>query len=176
LDGSRRRLRYTFDKTFHVSPFLSLDQRYDWLFSQPDDTLLVQSQNVTRGNGGSGGGCECMFTAQLRMRRVEPSRVTPWYMAWVVLVAFPLLTWRLQWWIHYEAFLLWWKGAVFYPHPTGATNAFTRAVVTVMTPLAMLASAFTGGSAAAAPAGDNKEQGPAAAVSGGRHAQRRTSA
>jgi len=34
-------LRWQFDKRFHVSPFLPMDMRYDWRFSEPGDTLSV---------------------------------------------------------------------------------------------------------------------------------------
>jgi hypothetical protein len=131
--SSRRRLQYTFSKSFHVSPFMGLDHTYTWLFTEPGQTLVVQSQNDRKSDGAR------MFNAQLRMRRVDLSAAK---LLWVVLFAFPLLTWRLQWWIHYEAFWVWWKGVEFYPHPTGATNAFTRLVAALFTPVVLLAQAW----------------------------------
>lgn len=107
-----RRLRYSWRKDFHVSPFMSInDQSYDWIFTEPGDTLLIQSQNI-RDDGVR------MFNTQTRLVR-QGSELTFWQLAWAVCIAFPLLTWRLQWWIHYEAFRLWWKGVSLYPHPTG---------------------------------------------------------
>lgn len=133
VPSARRRLQYNFDKAFHVSPFMGLDHTYKWLFTEPGDTLVVQSQNDRKSDGAR------MFNAQLRLRRVDLSALT---LLWVVLFAFPFLTWRLQWWIHYEAFWVWWKGVEFYPHPTGATNTFTRVVAALFTPIVLLAQGW----------------------------------
>jgi DUF1365 family protein len=124
-----RRLRFDFSKNFHVSPFLPMDHTYSWVFTAPDETLLVQSQN--RASDGV-----AVFHTQLRLTR-QPA-LTWQGMAYLLLVAFPLLTYRIQWFIHVEAFRLWLKGAQLYGHPHGSTNTFTRVVEALFTPIAAL--------------------------------------
>lgn len=135
-----RRLRFKFAKSFHVSPFMSLhDQEYDWIFTEPGfelgspgGTLLVQNQNIRRVKQGEEERGERMFNSQLRLVKQE---LTPLGLCYLVFIAFPLLTLRVQWWIHVEAVKLWWKGVELYAHPTGASNAFVRTVELLFTPL-----------------------------------------
>ena len=42
--GDGASLRWTFDKSFHVSPFMPMDCRYDWRFNAPGDDLRVHMQ------------------------------------------------------------------------------------------------------------------------------------
>jgi DUF1365 family protein len=153
--GGHRRLRFRWLKTFHVSPFMEMRHVYDWVFSEPGETLLVQSQNSQAADGLR------MFTTQLRLLRVPgpegTGRLTFGGLAWAVFFAFPILTWRVQAWIHVEAFRLWWKGVPFVPHPTGASNGFTRLVSAVMTPVMAVSDWWSGGNAAAAVAGVDEE-------------------
>ena len=147
-----RRLRFRFQKTFHVSPFMPVqDQSYDWIFSQPalslgdarGEALVVQSQNLQRaaGSAGAGGGAAParMLYTQLRLAR-QP--LTPFALAYLVLVAFPLLTFRVQWWIHVEAVRLWLKGVALFPHPTGASNAVVRTFEAVFAAVLWLTNAW----------------------------------
>lgn len=95
-----------------------LSRSYDWRFSQPNgSTLLVQSANWKDG--------ERVFTVQLMLERAPLTRA---HLAYMLFWAFPFLTFRIQWWIHYEAFRLWWRGAELFPHPTGARNCFVDTV------------------------------------------------
>ena len=129
-------------KSLHVSPFMPMDQAYDWIFSPPAEELRVFSRNLQLGGRGSsrlcpavaaGGGAPrvdagpCVFTTSLTLTR-QPGPVTSWTLLWLLAVAFPLLTQRVQAWIHVEAYRLWAKGVPLYPHPTGATSALTRVV------------------------------------------------
>jgi DUF1365 family protein len=159
LQAGAPHLRFTWAKDFHVSPFFGMDhmcvQRaplvlagppkrpalphctpspharpasYDCRFSQPNGhTLLVQSANWKGG--------ERVFTTQLMLERVALTRAS---LAYMLFWAFPLLTFRIQWWIHYEAFRLWGKGVGLFPHPTGARNAFVDTVEALV--LALMAT------------------------------------
>jgi DUF1365 family protein len=73
-----------------------------------------------------------VFSTQLLLERAPATRAR---LAYLLLVAFPLLTFRIQWWIHYEAARLFVKGAALFPHPAGAQNACTRAVEAMLTPV-----------------------------------------
>lgn len=126
LPYGTRLLCYRWEKDFHVSPFMDLEQTYHWAFAEPGEVLYTRSVNTRRKTG------EKLFTTQLRLTRVPGAgtdgQTTALQIAWAIFVAFPLLTWRLQWWIHYEAVRLFRKGVGLYPHPTGASNTFTRSV------------------------------------------------
>lgn len=126
------RLRFQWQKDFHVSPFMSMDHTYDWIFSTPGSTLLVQSQNIRAG--------ERYFATQTRLVRRD---VTLSSLLYFLLVAFPALTLRIQIWIHIEAFRLWWKGVPLHAHPLGSSSGFTRLVAALMVPLMWIVGLFT---------------------------------
>ena len=39
-------VEFEFQKDFHVSPFLDMDYRYRWTFTNPDDCLVVHMKNL----------------------------------------------------------------------------------------------------------------------------------
>ena len=118
-------LRFKWAKDFHVSPFFGMDHEYDWRFSQPGDgTLLVQSRNLRGG--------ECVFSTQLLLESAPATRSR---LAYFLFVAFPLLTLRIQFMIHYEAVRIFRKGVGLFPHPTGASNAFIRTMEAIASPI-----------------------------------------
>ena len=116
-------LRYTWAKAFHVSPFFGMDHTYEFIFSQPSwkqqgsssssssaaPTLLVQSRNIL-----PSGVTALSVQLLLERRAVEASRL---FWLYILFWAFPLLTFRVQIWIHVEALRLWFKGAKYYPKP-----------------------------------------------------------
>ena len=61
---------------------------------------------------------------------MKPLRTLVTTLLWMLLWAYPVLTWRVQWWIHREAFALWWKGVAIVPYldPTEAARELDRAV------------------------------------------------
>jgi hypothetical protein len=127
-----RRSRFHFKKDFHVSPFMPMDQEYEWIFSEPADTMLVQNMNMAGRNS--------VFVSQLRLSKQALSLVQLLYL---LFVAFPLLTHRIQLWIHVEAFRLWWKGVDLFPHPHGSSSGFTKLVTSFMAPFMALAAMFS---------------------------------
>ena len=40
-----RAWRFSFEKEFHVSPFMPMDMRYDWCFGAPGEGLHVHMEN-----------------------------------------------------------------------------------------------------------------------------------
>lgn len=97
--------RYHLRKAFHVSPFMDMDQRYDWRFHEPGPTINVHMQTFE-------GGAK-MFDATMRLER-RP--ITPANLA-RVLVRYPVMTVRVVTAIHWQALRLWRKGAPFFVHP-----------------------------------------------------------
>jgi len=76
---------------------------------------------------------------------LEREPLTFVHLAFMIFIAFPFLTFRIQWWIHYEAFRLWWRGMELFPHPTGARNAFVDTVEALVLVLLATGSFFKGG-------------------------------
>jgi DUF1365 family protein len=102
-EGSRH---FDFDKSFHVSPFLPMDMRYRWCFSQPLDRLFVNMQNFRHE--------ERVFDATLTLRR-EPIGAAALLR---VLASFPFMTLKIIAAIHWQALKLWLKRTPIYAHPS----------------------------------------------------------
>ena len=101
--------RFEFDKHFHVSPFLPMDMRYQWCFSEPLGRLFVHMQNFKGG--------EQMFDATLALVREPVSGPA----LLKVLATFPLMTLKVIAAIHWQALRLWIKRTPFYDHPRVAS-------------------------------------------------------
>jgi DUF1365 family protein len=72
--------RYRFHKTFHVSPFMSMDVDYDWRFLAPGKQLVIHMGNRKAGSK--------FFDATLTLTRREISGPT---LAWC-LIRYPFMT------------------------------------------------------------------------------------
>lgn len=99
------KLRFRFDKRFHVSPFMPMDQRYDWRFSEPGPRLTVFMANLRSG--------ERVFDATLRLRRREIGTAS----LAAALIRYPMASLRVLAAIYWQALRLWAKGVPFHPHP-----------------------------------------------------------
>lgn len=92
-------------KRFHVSPFQPMEQSYRWSFSAPEEALSVAMQNLENG--------AVVFEADLVMRRRELTARELWRQQ----RRLPWITLKVIFAIHWNALLLWLKGATFYTHP-----------------------------------------------------------
>jgi uncharacterized protein len=104
-----RRLVWSFDKSFHVSPFVGMDRRYVWTFSRPDESLYVNME-VLRGE-------QHEFDATLALHRSPVDGAALNRVLW----RYPLMTCQVITGIYWQALRLWLKGAHVYAHP-GASD------------------------------------------------------
>jgi DUF1365 family protein len=99
---------YRFGKDFHVSPFMAMNQHYDWRFTTPGERLAVHMVNEEQG--------QPIFDATLRAERhelcAESIRNT--------LVRQPLMTGKVISAIYWHALRLRLKGTPFHDHPAYA--------------------------------------------------------
>jgi len=101
----RGALSFDVQKAFHVSPFLSMDCRYRWTFTEPGDGLRVR---VAEFEGGT-----FTFDADLDLVR------RPWTASSIrrTLLRFPWMTLKVVAAIHWEALWLWIKRVPVFTHP-----------------------------------------------------------
>jgi DUF1365 family protein len=110
-DGNGRH-RYRFAKTFHVSPFMAMDYRYDWRFGEPGAKLSVAMRNERE----EGNAAWCDFEAAMTLERRPLSGPS----LALALARQPFMTGSVVRRIYWQAFRLWRKGAAFHPHPKRA--------------------------------------------------------
>jgi DUF1365 family protein len=96
---------WEFAKTFHVSPFMPMDRRYDWRFSDPGKFLRVHMR-VLREHS-----TEFDASLVLERRTLDASSLRR------VLCRYPLMTLRVVGAIHWQALRLWAKGNPIHSHP-----------------------------------------------------------
>lgn len=104
-ERARERLVWQTEKRLHVSPFMSMDQRYTWWFSEADEHVAVRIDVHEDG--------EPDFVATLVARRVE---LTPRSLL-AALLRQPLLPALVVARIHWQALRLKLKGATFFRKP-----------------------------------------------------------
>ena len=100
-DGEPSRFR----KAFHVSPFMSMDQEYEWRFTGPGARLQVHMVNRTTDGK--------IFDATLQLDRREITSAT----LAGALLRYPWMTARVGAGIYWQALRLRLKGAPYHEHP-----------------------------------------------------------
>jgi DUF1365 family protein len=103
-----RALKWTFDKSFHVSPFVPMNRAYEWRLTAPADELQVHMDVLNQG--------QSEFQATLDLRRLPLSAAALRRVLW----RFPLMTCQVVWGIYWQALRLWAKGNPVYRHPRAA--------------------------------------------------------
>lgn len=107
-DDTTRRFRT--GKELHVSPFMNMNVTYDWLLTEPQQDLVARINNTISE--------QRIFNATLILERQEISAAV----LARVLAAFPFMTLRVIWGIHWQALKLWLKGCPVYTHPEKQTS------------------------------------------------------
>lgn len=96
---------FNFDKCFHVSPFMPMNIKYNWKYTEPKDFLFVSMNSFEKENFN--------FNATLRLTK---KAWTPWALNKIILM-FPPSTFRTIIVIYWNALLLKLKRVPSYPHP-----------------------------------------------------------
>lgn len=100
-------LRGHFDKRMHVSPFMPMEQRYEWSANEPGERLAISIRNHEAG--------DLVFEASIGLRRRE---LTPGAMRGLLL-RYPPMTIATIARIYLHAVKLKVKGAPYFRHPQG---------------------------------------------------------
>ena len=98
--------QFELDKEFHVSPFLPMETRYRWRFTEPRERLAVHLRNEEQGRHAFDA------TLKLERREINGSALAG------ALLRFPVMTLKVVTLIYWQALKLKLKGAHFYTHPT----------------------------------------------------------
>jgi len=114
IDSKADHFEATWTKCFHVSPFMEMDYRYNFTFSEPKDSISVHSKLVKTATN------EVWFTAHFNLTRIPFTPLNLLY----VLVFYPLHTRMIQIWIHLEALKIYLKGVPTFEHPEGTDVDF----------------------------------------------------
>ncbi len=114
IDGAEihgRTARWSFEKSFHVSPFIGIERDYRWRFTTPGDDLHVHMDVIHDGKR------EFDATLTLQRRPLDASSLRR------VLWRYPLMTTRVVAAIHWQALRLWLKRNPVYDHPDNARDS-----------------------------------------------------
>ena len=103
---------FNFDKEFHISPFVSMNMGYQWLFKIEDKKLRIHMKVSKKSNHESDGKKKILdvtFTGRhLPLTQANLNRM---------LFKHPFQPMKMVWRIYWQAFRLWLKKTPFYSHP-----------------------------------------------------------
>lgn len=102
--GTREEKRFELQKDFTVSPFMPMDLRYRWTFTEPGETVSVHMEDHDRDG--------LLFEADLAAGRREMTGRN----LGLMLLKYPLVTVKVTSGIYWQALRLWMKGVPFYGH------------------------------------------------------------
>lgn len=108
IENPRKQI-HRFKKSFHVSPFMPMDQEYVWQLSDPSTRLLVHMVNEQEGIE--------VFDATMVLDRVVLNKVNRMR----VLLRYPFMTGKVIAAIYWQALRLWIKKIPFHTHPRKLT-------------------------------------------------------
>jgi DUF1365 family protein len=109
-------LAWRFGKDFHVSPFMPMEQEYQWRFAAPGRRLAVHMETRQAGRK--------VFDATLGLSRREIGTAS----LAAALARAPLPTVKVVAAIYWNALRLWAKGAPTFSHPRHAPAASPRSL------------------------------------------------
>lgn len=110
--------RYATPKELHVSPFMPMNLKYEWIFTDPAASLVAHMNTMADGKP--------FFdaTLQLQRRAWTPRELRK------VLAAYPFMTLRVIAAIHWQAARLWLKGVPVFTHPGKIADSSSKSLAT----------------------------------------------
>mmetsp|Transcript_8487 Transcript_8487/g.12345 ORF Transcript_8487/g.12345 Transcript_8487/m.12345 type:complete len:406 (+) Transcript_8487:107-1324(+) len=136
---TRKSINYIFPKTFHVSPFMSMDHTYDWTFYYQPATRLLVSTSM-RSTTETDASKVKRFNARFDIQR---QHFTPILLC-LQLIKLPAYCIVIQIWIHVQAFYLFLKGVQFVSHPEAVETRASKIIANLMRPFFALQACYDG--------------------------------
>lgn len=109
-EGSSGQADFSFEKQFHVSPFIGMQRNYRWRFTHPDRHHVIH-MDVLKENA-------CEFDATMVLERQPATRQS----LTRSLRRYPLMCAKVVLAIHLQALRLWLKKVPVHDHPVSAEN------------------------------------------------------
>lgn len=105
----RQKNNMQFAKKFHISPFMDMNMQYDWKFTMPSESLVVDMQVYKD---------ELYFNANLSLKRAPITRSN----MMSLLLKSSFINYKVIWGIYWQAAKLYLKEIPFYSHPKDGDN------------------------------------------------------
>lgn len=106
VDQNKSVHQYNFNKEFHVSPFMPMEQAYQWNFNIPNEKIVIDMKNFDKKEG-------YIFNATMTLKKKAFNDKN----LFKLFYTYPLMTLKILCAIYFHALRLKLKGNPYYKHP-----------------------------------------------------------